>query len=250
MGWKVVQVNTDDHLKLYLNNILIKRESKKIIININDIDVLLLDNYKLTLSVQLINAITQANGLIITFNSRREPASYVFSVNGNHMSLKVLENQIAWTSVYKGKLWQEVIRNKINNQYHLLTEYKLESIDDEFFLKTIEQVKPYDVTNREGHAAKVYWALLFGQDFTRDYYAKQNPTINSMLNYGYAVLRGLVIKSIVKKGLDPRISIYHKSFSNFYALASDLMEPFRPIIDRVVYQNRDAPFLAWKFVKN
>lgn len=244
MGWKIIEINTDDYLTLYLNNLLIKRDSKKIIININDIDVLLLDNYKLALSVQLINAITRNNGLIITFDGKHEPASYIYAINGNHNSLKILQSQIEWTNVYKGKLWQEIIRNKINNQYnHLIKNFSYE-IDNNYFKNAIDKVKNFDLTNREGHVAKVYWHLLFGTSFIRDYEGQKFPIINSMLNYGYTILRGMVIKSIVKKGLDPRISIFHKSFSNFYALASDFMEPFRIIIDKIVYENRETIFFS------
>ncbi len=244
MGWRIIEINTDDNLKLYLNNLLIKRDDKKIVININDIDVLLLDNYKLTLSVQLINAITRNNGLIITFDHKHEPGSYIYTINGNHNSLKILQSQIAWTNPYKGKLWQEIIRNKINNQHYHLIKQRPQQITDNYFIEQINKVKHFDITNREGHVAKVYWHLLFGKDFTRDYKSKKSPVINGILNYGYAILRGMVIKSIVKKGLDPRISVFHKSFSNFYALASDFMEPFRIIIDKIAFKNKDAVFFS------
>lgn len=244
MGWKIVEIDTNDNLSLYLNNLMIKRQSKKIIININDIDILLLDNYKLTLSVQLINALTRNNSLIITFDGKHEPASFIYGVNGNHNSLKILQSQLMWTNFYKGKLWQEIIRNKINNQYHHLLKNSGEIVDSNYFLTAIEKVKSFDISNREGHIAKVYWHILFGIDFTRDYEAIKFPLLNSMLNYGYSILRAMVIKSIVKKGLDPRIAIFHKSFSNFYALASDLMEPFRIIIDQIVYRNKNSDFFS------
>ena len=92
----------------------------------------------------------------------------------------------------------------------------------------LHDIKDYDISNREGHAAKIYWHTLFGIDFNRR--DEENP-INKYLNYGYAILRSYFSKSIVKKGLDPRISIFHKSFHNHFALSSDLMEVFRTIID-------------------
>lgn len=244
MGWKVVEISTEDHISLYLNNLMIKRDGKKLLININDIDVLLLDNTRTNVSVQLINALTAANALIITFNNKHEPASFIYAVQGNHMSLKVLEGQINWNNQFKGLLWKEIIKNKIYNQFKLTELVSENRVKIDYFHEILNSVKEFDVTNREGHFAKVYWHAMFGVNFIRDQDSYSNPTINIMLNYGYALLRGMVIKSIVKKGLDPRIAVFHKSFSNFFALASDLMEPFRPIIDKVVFENKDSPIFT------
>ena len=130
----------------------------------------------------------------------------------------------------------------MNISYDFITDYINETlpesegllkekiaIDDELKLpKCKYDIKDYDISNREGHAAKIYWHTLFGIDFNRR--DEENP-INKYLNYGYAILRSYFSKSIVKKGLDPRISIFHKSFHNHFALSSDLMEVFRTIID-------------------
>lgn len=97
----------------------------------------------------------------------------------------------------------------------------------------INEIKFFDITNREGHAAKLYWHSLFGKEFKRE----EESQLNLSLNYGYSLLRSYFARSIVKKGLDPRISIFHKSFSNHFALANDLMEPFRPLVDKCVYDS-------------
>lgn len=244
MGWRVIEVSTEDNISLYLNNLLIKRDEKKILININDIDMLLIDNNRINISVQLINALTKNNAIIIVFDGKHEPSSFIYAVEGNHMSLKVLEKQISWNNQFKGRLWKEIIKNKINNQYELLQKVSNVNMDKKYFDEIFESVKEFDVTNREGHFAKVYWHSMFGYGFTRDQDSKSNPVINAMLNYGYAILRGMVIKSIIKKGLDPRIAVFHKSFTNFYALASDLMEPFRPVIDKIVFENMNSPLFT------
>lgn len=244
MGWRIIEVSTEDNISLYLNNLLIKRGEKKIIININDIDMLLVDNTRINLSVQLMNALVQNNAIIILFNNKHEPSAFVYAVEGNHMSLKILEKQISWNNQFKGRLWKEIIKNKISNQYYLVNHVASADIGFDYFTNILNEVKEFDVTNREGHFAKVYWHAMFGIDFIRDQDGNNNAVINSMLNYGYAILRGMVIKSIVKKGLDPRIAVFHKSFSNFYALASDLMEPFRPLVDKIVFNNRTAPIFT------
>ena len=238
MGWKVVEVETDEYMKLYLNNVLIERKKEKILINITDIDLLIMHNDRASLSIKLMNALSSSNVSVIFMNNKHEPSSFLIPVNGNHMSLKIIEKQINWTTRYKGNVWSKVVSNKIINQMSLLE--KLEKKEKVSYLHGLSlEVKPYDVTNREGHAAKVYWNNLMGKDFRRDQKAESNTVINSMLNYGYSIIRSLMIRSIIKKGLDTRIALFHKSFTNFFALSSDLMEPFRPLIDNIVFEMKD-----------
>ncbi|MCK5867619.1 MAG: type II CRISPR-associated endonuclease Cas1 [Mycoplasmataceae bacterium] len=238
MGWKVVEVETNEYMKLYLNNVLIERKKEKILINITDIDLLIMHNDRASLSVKLMNALTSSNVSVIFMDNKHEPSSFLIPVNGNHMSLKILEKQINWTTRYKGNVWSKVVSNKIINQMSLLA--RLNKNEKVNYLHGLSlDVKPYDVTNREGHAAKVYWNNLMGKDFRRDQKAESNTVINSMLNYGYSIIRSLMIRSIIKKGLDTRIALFHKSFTNFFALSSDLMEPFRPLIDNIVFEMKD-----------
>ncbi len=125
----------------------------------------------------------------------------------------------------------EIIKQKIQMQANFLKI--LNNIESYNLLNIlISEMRLYDVSNREGHAAKIYWHNLFGINFKRH----NDDYINTLLNYGYTILRGYFTRSIIKKGLDPRISIFHKSFHNYFALASDLMEPFRIFIDCIVYK--------------
>ena len=238
MGWKTIQIDSGDYIRLYLNNLFIKRESGKITINLSDIDTLLLNNNNIVLSLRLINACLRQNINIIVCNDKYEPSGYIVPINGHHMSLKILEKQMGWSNVYKGTMWKKIIQNKIANQKAMLKKNNLDSKtrDDLEFLK--DDVKDFDVTNREGHAAKIYWHAQFGVKWIRVQKGAEDAR-NIMLNYGYTVLRGIVIRSIVKKGLDPRIALFHRSFSNFFALGSDLMEPFRPLVDHLVYKYKD-----------
>ncbi|OYD26790.1 CRISPR-associated protein Cas1 [Mycoplasma testudineum] len=241
MGWKTVEITSDDYLRLYLNNLYIQRGEKKILININDIDTLIIDSYSATLSVRLIQALVNANVNIILHNAKHEPSAFIVPIQGNNMSLKVLEKQLQWTKIYKNNVWRKIVANKIINQSRLLKNLNL--LDEENELKFVEYretIKGLDITNREGHAAKLYWKLLFGPEFIRDTDALKFHVINSMLNFGYTVLRSYYTKSIVKKGLDSRISLFHKSVTNFFSLASDLMEPLRVYVDEIVYKHKDS----------
>lgn len=121
---------------------------------------------------------------------------------------------------------------KITNQKELISNMTENKVIENELNSFLSQIKDYDITNREGHASKIYWHTLFGINFKRF----EDDYINKLLNYGYTILRGYFTRSIIKKGLDPRISIFHKSFHNYFSLSSDLMEPFRILIDIVVYK--------------
>ncbi|VEU63036.1 CRISPR-associated endonuclease Cas1, subtype II/NMENI [Malacoplasma iowae] len=137
-----------------------------------------------------------------------------------------------WNHKFKSNLWTNIIKQKIYNQFYFVKNILKNELRSNIILEFMNQVQEYDITNREGHASKVYWNTLFGLDFTRD----QNNYINSLLNYGYTILNGYISRSIIKKGLDPRISLFHKSYHNHFALSSDLIEPFRIIVDIEVYK--------------
>lgn len=245
MGWKIIEIENGYHLNLYLNNIVIRKENEKIIIPINDIDTLIINNYKTQITVNLINELMENNVLVIICDKNYLPISNIVPIIGNYNTLKILQTQLNWTNQYKAKLWKDIIYLKITNQYNFLKNINanFEIIKQ---LKSLrENIKEYDISNREGHASKIFWHSLFGTSFKRhndDYY-------NSLLNYGYTILRSYMTRSIIKKGLDPRISIFHKSWHNYYALASDLMEPFRILIDFEVfsiYENSEVNFYLHK----
>lgn len=229
MGFKTLEIVEGEILKTFLDNLLVYRKDTKIIIPINTIDTLIIDNCMSNISVQLLNKLSENNILIIVCDKKHLPALQILPINGNYNSLKIIQQQIKWTNKSKGLLWQQIVREKIKNQINLLKFLNIETQDlDE--LKN--EIDFFDVSNREGHASKIYWHKLFGKNFNRD----DDNEINVLLNYGYAVLLGYLSRSIVKKGLDNRISIFHKSFNNHFALACDLMEPFRPMVDYLIHK--------------
>lgn len=232
MGWKIIEVESGDSLNLFLNNLVIKHNNDKIIIPINDIDVLLINNYKLKITINLINELAENNVLTIICDNKYLPTSNILPIIGNFNTIKVLDKQINWTPIYKSDKWKQIIKQKIINQAQLISVLKNDSELAAKILELTNDIKEFDVSNREGHAAKMYWHSLFGLNFKRH----DDDYCNSLLNYGYTILRSYFTRSIIKKGLDPRISLNHKSYHNYFALASDLMEPFRILIDYEVYK--------------
>lgn len=233
MGWKIIEIENTQKLNLFLDNIVIfNNDNERITIPIIDIDVLLINNYKINISVQLINKLADNNVLLIICDNNYLPCSLVVPIIGNYNTIKILDNQLNWNHKWKSMIWKQIIKMKITNQKELISNMTENKVIENELNSFLSQIKDYDITNREGHASKIYWHTLFGINFKRF----EDDYINKLLNYGYTILRGYFTRSIIKKGLDPRISIFHKSFHNYFSLSSDLMEPFRILIDIVVYK--------------
>ena len=155
---------------------------------------------------------------------------------GSFNTSKKILNQIKWKNERKDEIWRQIVKYKIHNQAMLLK--KLDIAGYEKLLEFEKEVEMADKTNREGHAAKVYFNLLFTKDFVRG----TNSMINSGLDYGYAIILSTINKDVVSKGYITQIGINHKSEFNQFNLTCDLMEPFRPLIDEIVYNNQNLEF--------
>ncbi|MCF0217677.1 MAG: type II CRISPR-associated endonuclease Cas1 [Malacoplasma sp.] len=233
MGWRIVEINKNCSVKLFLNNLIISGESN-ISIPINDIDVILFTNCRINVSINLLNELASNNVCIFFCNEKYLPTSMLFPIIGNLLTLKIFNDQINWTEDFKGTVWKKIVELKCHNQIKYLRFLnKINTSEFEYLRSFIEGIENFDITNREGHIAKIYWHKLFGVGFSRD---DDLLTINKLLNYGYTVLNGMVARSIIKKGLDCRVSIFHKSVHNHFALSSDLIEPFRNVVDILVIE--------------
>lgn len=233
MGWRIIEINKNSNIKLFLNNLIILGEVN-ISIPINDIDVIMFTNNRINVSINLINKLCEENVCIFFCDEKYLPSSMVFPIVGNLLTLKIFNNQINWSNDFKGNVWQKIIRLKCLNQFLFLKHLNLFDLEEENLILTyIENIEFNDSTNREGHISKIYWHKLFGVSFNR---TNDNLQINKLLNYGYTIINGMVARSIIKKGLDCRIGIFHKSVWNQFALSSDLIEPFRVVIDILVVE--------------
>ena len=198
-------------------------------IPIEDVGVVLLENQQTSITLPLLNALAESEVQVIICNSKGMPSAMIQSMNSNNLQGETLRNQIACGEVLKKQLWKQVVEAKIKNQASLLNSVG----EDGNVLKPFySNVRSGDVDNREGIAARIYFQHLFGDSFIRD---RDEPGINALLNYGYSILRAATCRAIVSSGLLPAIGIYHHNRSNAYPLADDLMEPFRPFVDGVVY---------------
>lgn len=196
---------------------------------IEDIGVVLLENQQISITMPLLNALAEGEVQVVICDSKGMPNATIQGMNSNNQQGETLRNQIACVEVLKKQLWKQVVEAKIKNQASLLNSI---GEDGKVLKPFYANVRSGDVDNREGIAARIYFQHLFGDAFARN---RNEPGINALLNYGYSVLRAATCRAIVSSGLLPAIGIHHHNRSNAYPLADDLMEPFRPFVDGVVY---------------
>ncbi len=204
---------------------------------IEDIGVIILDAYRLTISQNLISKLLDNNVALITCNKKRMPQGLMLNLDGNHIQQEKFRNQINASLPLKKQLWQQTIKQKIKNQAKLLSLVSVISINE---LQNMEywagSVRSGDPDNYEGRSAAYYWKHFFSQYIDSFKRGRFEDEPNNLLNYGYAILRAITARSLVASGLLPTFGIHHHNKYNAYALADDIMEPYRPFVDFVVYQ--------------
>lgn len=219
-------------IKLRYSQLVIsyKEEPEDVItVPIEDIGVVIVENQQVTITIPLLNALSQSGAQVVFCDSSGMPASTLLSFEGNNTQGETLRNQIDCGEVLKKQLWKQIIERKIYNQSLLLDKV---GKDGGILRQYYMNVKSGDTDNREGAASRLYFPLLFGKDFVRD---RNSFGVNALLNYGYSVLRSTVARALVSSGLFPGIGIFHHNRSNAFPLADDIMEPFRPFVDEIVY---------------
>ncbi len=199
-------------------------------IPIEDVGVILLDHPQITITHALIAAMLQENTAIISCDHKHLPTGLMLPIEGNTLQSERFKYQVESSEPLKKNLWQQTIKAKIENQASLLHRF---SIDNKRLIALLPQVQSGDPDNVEGRAASVYWKLLFEQEkFTRNRFG---DAPNAHLNYCYAILRSIVARALVSSGLMPTLGIFHRNKYNAYCLADDIMEPYRPFCDELVY---------------
>ena len=204
-------------------------------IPINELYSVVIDNPRTTLSVGAINALTENNVHILYCGEKHLPESVVLPYNTHYSPLAVVKKQLEWESPFCDKLWEKIIKAKIRNQAEVLKMCSRSGSVISRLLQFADEVISGDPTNNEGLAAKMFFRELYGSDFIR----MNDDAINSALNYGYAIIRSSVAKTLCAYGFNPVIGIHHIGRSNPFNLADDLMEPLRPLVDLWVDINHD-----------
>lgn len=207
------------------------KESSVKRIPIEDVGVVVLDHKQITITQGALGSLLDNNVAVVTCDEQRMPSGLMLPLSGNTTQSERFRNQIEASLPLKKQLWQQTIQAKILNQSAVLYSQRgMECGNMEAWAK---QVKSGDADNLEGRAAAFYWQNLFGniKGFHRD---REGVAPNNLLNYGYAILRAVVARSLVGSGLLPTLGIHHHNRYNAYCLADDIMEPYRPYVDRLV----------------
>ena len=223
---------SDQPAKLSINTgrLVIKSGDSETFVPITDIAAFVVSHGQVTFTQAVLREFSLVGGVFIICDELHLPCGMLLPLQTHHAQTLNFNQQATVKLPIKKKLWQEVVRAKIKNQASVLKQL---IGDDAGLSLIIPQVRSGDPTNREAVAAKKYWRSLFGQSFRRDVNLLDQ---NRHLNYGYAVVRGIVARGICAAGLHPSLGIHHHNRNNAFCLADDIMEPFRPIVDMTVYE--------------
>ena len=210
--------------------LVVKTETKESTIPIEDIGYIVIDNPEIYLSIPALNLLIDNNTAVIICNTNHLPNGMFLNLNSHHIQQEIFKNQINATVPLKKQLWQQTIVEKIKNQGILLEKITSKKNNFDFLAS---KVLSGDTTNMEGVAASFYWKSFFEHDFKRERFGDYP---NNFLNYGYALLRAATARALSGSGLLNTLGIHHKSKYNAFALADDIMEPYRPIVDEKVFE--------------
>lgn len=207
-----------------------KKEAERTI-PVEDIGVVILDNKRITITTGVLEALLDNNCAVVTCDKRSMPVGLLLPLSGNTVQNERFRHQLGASVPLRKQLWQQTVRQKILNQEYVLRS----STDKETNCMRVwaSEVRSGDLDNMEAHAAAYYWRNLF-PDITGFTRARDGIPPNNLLNYGYAILRAVIARSLVGSGLLPTLGIHHHNRYNAYCLADDIMEPYRPYVDRLV----------------
>jgi len=229
MSWRTVVVTGTAKLEYKLDYLVIRKKDSVSRVHLSEIGMLIVESTMVSMTSVILCELVKRKVKVIFCDEHHDPISELTPYYGSHnTSLKVREQSI-WGDDIKARLWQRIIRDKIAKQARFLGELKKEN-EKTLLESYIDEVQPADLTNREGHAAKVYFNALFTNSFTRG----GDDPINSALDYGYDLILSAFNREIVSQGYITQLGIWHDNQFNQYNLSSDLMETFRILVDRRV----------------
>ena len=227
MSWRTIVITKRAKLDLQLGFMVVRGEDTTKVA-LNEIAVVLIESTAVSLTTSLLAELTKRKVKVIFCDEKRNPSSELVSYYGSHDTSNKIRKQIVWRQNTKEAVWTEIVSEKIRKQKELLELLGKE--EAELLSSYLQQIAWNDETNREGHAAKVYFNALFGLDFTRT----EDNLINAALNYGYSIILSSFTREIVANGYITQLGLFHDNMFNQFNLASDLMEPFRPLVDKCV----------------
>ena len=229
MSWRTVVISSRCKLDLKMGYMVVRGEEIRRIY-LDEIALLMIENPAVSLTGYLLSALMERKIKVIFCDSKHSPQAELVPYYGCHDTSRKINRQISWTEEVTGAVWSVIVAEKIQNQASMLREAG-HGKEAGMLENYIGHIEFQDASNREGHAAKVYFNALFGKDFTR---TAETP-LNAALDYGYSILLSAFNREVAANGYLTQLGLHHGNVFNQFNLSSDLMEPFRQIIDRAVY---------------
>ena len=236
MGFRTVVIESQSRCS-YKGGYLVVRKEDTTMIHLSEISCIIFDTTAVFASAYLLVELAKQKIPLVICDEKHNPVGEYLPLYGSHNTSKRIGEQVEWGEVVKKRLWQHIVKDKIYQQARLL--------EDRGFVESAKILYEYmagvrsgDTTNREAHAAKVYFNALFSKDFSRG----DNSATNACLDYGYAIVLSLINREIVAKGYLTQRGIFHCNEYNQFNFSCDLMEPFRPLVDRLVADSLEVEF--------
>ncbi len=224
MSWRVVVITKRAKLDLQLGKMVV-RSDETVKIVLSEISTILIESTAVSITTSLIAELAKRKIKVIFCDEKRNPSCELVNYYGSHDTSNKVRRQIAWKQKTKEAVWTEIVTEKIRKQKELLEASGKE--ESKLLTSYLREITWNDGTNREGHAAKVYFNALFGVDFTRT----EDNFVNAALNYGYSIILSAFTREVVANGYITQLGLFHDNMFNQFNLASDLMEPFRILVD-------------------
>ena len=235
MSWRIVVISKRAKLDLQMG-FLVVRSDEITKIHLGEISTVMIESTAVSLTTSLLAELSKRKIKVIFCDEKRNPSSDLISYYGSHDTSNKVRKQIAWKAKTKEAVWTEIVTEKIRKQKEVLE--LLQKREAELLEGYLHEITWNDESNREGHAAKVYFNALFGLDFTRT----EDNCINAALNYGYSIILSAFNREIVSNGYITQLGLFHDNMFNQFNLASDLMEPFRVLVDLEVLSMKLTEF--------
>lgn len=236
-GFRNIVISSPCKLQYKGGYIVVRREDDTAKVHLSEISSVVLQTNQVFVSAYLLSELAKAKVAFVVSDEKRDPIGQYLPLYGAHNTSKRIAEQLEWGEPIKKRVWQRIVRDKIKHQSDVLHARAREE-QGETLKSIVAEVRSGDTTNREGHAARLYFSSLFGPSFSRD----DDTPLNAALNYGYAILLSSVNREIAARGYLTQAGICHRNEFNQFNLSCDFMEPFRPLVDRIVFDNFDGEF--------
>ncbi len=236
-GFRNIVIKNPCKLQYKGGYMVVRKEDDTTKVHLSEISSIVLQTDRVFVGAHLLSELAKAKISFVVADEKFNPVGQYLPLYGAHNTSKRISEQLEWGEPVKKRVWQRIVRDKITHQADVLSARAREE-QGESLRKLVSDVRSGDATNREGHAARLYFSALFGPSFSRD----DDTPLNAALNYGYAILLSSVNREIAARGYLTQVGICHRNEYNQFNLSCDFMEPFRPIVDRVVFDNFEGDF--------